>query len=376
MPANTTSHSWPFYFIIFSILAPVLLAIFIFQLDSFDPAPMPIHELTDPPPEASMKIGRLLQGSEFLGVGQLKAPEDIAYDSESGVIYTTCADGWIKRVAVNDSVSDSVVENWVNTGGRPLGLVLGKDNDVIVADAYKGLLKISRDGEIELLTDEAEGLKFKLTDGVDIAEDGIIYFTDASYKYNFHDHLWDVLEGKPHGRVLSYNPATRITKVLVSDLYFANGLAISPDQDSLIFCETSMRRCRKYYIKGNKKGSLEKFTDLPGMPDNIHYDGHGHFWIALPMEITTFWKAVFKYPFVRKLAGIVLKHKGNIGDTGKNGGVFVVDLEGKLISHYYDPELKLISSSVKIGNHLYCGSITYPYIIRLNLAKYPALANT
>jgi hypothetical protein len=79
----------------------------------------------------------MLQGSELLGLKQLIGPEDIAYDSSSGVIYTSCADGWVKRVTINDSVADTIVESWVNTGGRPLGLALGHDNEVIVADAFK-----------------------------------------------------------------------------------------------------------------------------------------------------------------------------------------------------------------------------------------------
>lgn len=60
-------------------------------------------------------------------------PEDLVYDSGSGVLYTGCADGWVKRVSVNDSV----VEDWVNTGGRPLGLALGLNGEIIVADANK-----------------------------------------------------------------------------------------------------------------------------------------------------------------------------------------------------------------------------------------------
>lgn len=39
--------------------------------------------------------------------------------------------------------------------------------------------------------------------------------------------------------------------------------------------------CKKYYIQGPKKGKTEKFCDLPGMPDNIHYDGHGKYWIGI-----------------------------------------------------------------------------------------------
>lgn len=105
---------------------------------------------------------------------------------------------------------------------------------------HQGLLSISEDGVIEVLSDEAEGLKFKLTDAVDIAKDGTIYFTDASHKYHLKDFVWDFLEGKPHGRLLSYDPSTKQTKVLVRGLYFANGVAVSPDHSSVIFCETVM----------------------------------------------------------------------------------------------------------------------------------------
>lgn len=97
---------------------------------------------------------------------------------------------------------------------------------------------MSPERKVELLTDTAAGVKFALTDGVDVAADGTIYFTDASYKYNLANHMTDALEARPHGRLLSFDPATGLTAVLVRDLYFANGVAVSPDQSSLIYCET------------------------------------------------------------------------------------------------------------------------------------------
>lgn len=75
-------------------------------------------------------------GSEVVAEGAVVGPEDLAYDKRRRLIYTGCEDGWIKRVTVNESVTDSVVENWVNTGGRPLGLALEKTGELIVADAY------------------------------------------------------------------------------------------------------------------------------------------------------------------------------------------------------------------------------------------------
>ncbi|XP_021830692.1 protein STRICTOSIDINE SYNTHASE-LIKE 5-like [Prunus avium] len=264
-------------------------------------------------------------------------------------------------------------EGWVNTGGRPLGLAFGLYNEVVVADADKGLLNVTSGGEVMLLTDEAEGVKFGITDGVDVAVDGTIYFTDASYKYNLKHFVWDILEGRPYGRFVSYDSATKQTTVLVRDLYFANGLVVSPDQSHVIFCETPMRRCRKYYVQGEKKGSVETFIDqLPGLPDNIRYDGEGHYWIALLMAPTLAWDLAVRYPFIRKVMGIMEKYTGR-PNVEKNGGVLAVDLDGNLISHYYDPGLSLVSSVIKIGNHIFCGSVFHPYMLRLNIQQYPAM---
>lgn len=356
---------WPFTIVWF--LGPILAAVLLFQFDSFDPAELPANELGVSPVVAPRVNRHILRGSERVGDGKLSGPEDIAYDPKSGLIYTGCADGWVKRVSVNESASDSSVENWVNTGGRPLGLVVGFHNEVIVADPEKGLLKVTEDGKVELLTDEAEGVKFKLTEGVDIARDGMIYFTDASYKYRLKDFIWDALEGRPHGRLLRFHPVTKQTDVLVRDLYFANGVAVSPDQEFVVFCETLMSRCKKHYISGERKGSVDKFIDgLPGLPDNVRYDGEGHFWIAIASGTTFPWNMARKYPFIRKCLAMMEKYLKR-PDLNKNGGAFLVDLEGKPVAHYFDPGLSFVSGGIKIGNYLYIGSLIDSCIIRLDL---------
>ncbi|XP_027179166.1 protein STRICTOSIDINE SYNTHASE-LIKE 7-like [Coffea eugenioides] len=372
---RTKKSRWPFACLV-SVL-PVVVGVLVYQLDSFDPAPYPAHELTQKKPLIVPKSNpHMLKGAENIGVGKLLGPEDIAYDPKSGVIYTGCEDGWIKRVTVNDSAADSVVADWINTGGRPLGVVCGHHGEVIVADADKGLLNATADGVIQLLTDEAEGVKFRLTDGVDVAEDGIVYFTDASYKYSYWEFAWDYFEGRPFGRLLSYDPSTKETKVLVRDLYFANGVAVSPDQKFVIFCESPMARCKKYYINGERKGSVDIFVEnLPGMPDNIRYDGQGHYWIALPTEITYAWDLAQRYPFIRKIMAIMDRHVGR-PHVEKNGGGLAVDLDGKPAAHYYERGLSLITGVNKIGDHIYLGSIDKPYIIRLNIKQYPAVSDT
>ncbi|CAL5197420.1 unnamed protein product [Lathyrus oleraceus] len=360
------------FFTFLAIVLPVFVAAAVlYRLDPFEPAHIPLNEVNRSMLNAPLSNNRMRIGSDDLAKGQVVGPEDLVYDTAMGLVYTGCADGWVKRITVNESVVDSVVENWINTGGRPLGLALEKTGELIVADADKGLLRVTREKKIELLVNEVEGLKFKLTDGVDVAHDGTIYFTDASHKYSVKDSLLDIFEGKPNGRFLSYDPSTKETTLLLSDLYFPNGVVVSPDQQCVVFCETVMMNCKKYYIQGPKKGKTEKFCDLPGMPDNIHYDGHGKYWIGIATAISPELDILLKYPFIRKVLAIITKQVPSLS-FAKNGGVIAMDLEGKPITHYYDSRLSL-TSGIKIRNHIYCGSLSYPFIIRLDIDQYPAI---
>lgn len=99
---------------------------------------------------------------------------------------------------------------------------------------------MSAEGVVEALTAEADGVKFGLTDGIDVAEDGAVYFTDASSKYGFHNFIYDILEGRPLGRLMRYDPNTELTEILAAHLYFANGVALDPTRQFLVFCETPL----------------------------------------------------------------------------------------------------------------------------------------
>lgn len=61
-------------------------------------------------------------------------------------------------------------------------------------------------------------------------------------------------------------------------------------------------------------------------------------------------------------------------NTDKNAGAIAVDLEGKPVAQYYDVHASQITTGIKIGEHLYFGSLSASYIIRLNLTQYPAAA--
>ncbi|XP_071723705.1 protein STRICTOSIDINE SYNTHASE-LIKE 5-like [Rutidosis leptorrhynchoides] len=279
---------------------------------------------------------QVLTKAEYLGVGKLDACEDILYDEKLGVIFTGCGDGWIKKVHIRNHTKNSElkIENWVNTGGRPLGLAYGCHNELIVADRQKGLLNVTGDGMVKVLTDEAEGNKFNHTNAVGVASNGIIYFTDASKNY------------EPLGRFMSFNPKTNQTKVLVRDIYFPNGMIITPDQKSVIFCESPKKRCNKYNIKSGKTKLF--IENLPARTDDIRYDGQGHYWIALV-------------------------DNGQVKSTpvyGTQGGAYAITLEGKPVAHYSDYNFSLTACN-KIGNHLYGAAIFFPYMVKFYSVPLP-----
>lgn len=208
----------------------ILIMAFLFKSAPIDPAPF-----TPPDPQALegvMAPNKLLQNTELLALGKINGPEEVAMDGQ-GRIYGGTADGKIMRMTIDGRFS-----TFAETNGRPLGLQFDRNGNLIVCDVYKGLLSIDSEGKIKILATAAEGIAFKFTDALDIADNGIIYFTDASSKFEQKEYLYDLLEAKPHGRFLSYDPATGQLKVLLKELYFANGVALSQQEDFVSINET------------------------------------------------------------------------------------------------------------------------------------------
>ena len=292
-----------------------------------------------------------LRDTEVFGVGMLDAPEEVTID-QNGVIYTGLENGDIVKVSIDGSVTP-----WVNTGGRPLGMMFDSSNNLIVCDGYLGLLSIDVTGEISVLTDHVDGSAINFANGVDIADDGKIYFTEASSKWERGDYLHDLLETKPYGRLLMYDPSTDVTSVLMEGLYFANGVALSSDERFLLVTETWRYRVTRYWLKGDKAGSSAQYIgNLPGFPAGIS-NQNGHFWLSLitlrnPVldkthETTWLKDALAKLPEFLTPApipyGLVLKVK----ETGPIERSFH-DVGGKVIQG--------ISSAVEKDGYLYFGT--------------------
>jgi sugar lactone lactonase YvrE len=330
--------------------------------------PVPINPASWTPPPAPDLTGIYAQNSDLSKIERLpingNKPEDVAFDS-AGRIYCGDDQGHIFRFQPDGTKPELFAE----TKGRPLGLIFDHDDNLIVADAVVGLMSIGPNGRPTVLTTEADGVPFRCTNDLDVAADGTIYFTDASYKFPLTQLREDLLEHRPNGRFLSFDPKTKQTKVLLRDLYFANGVAVSPDQSFVLVNDTGTYSVRRYWLTGEKAGQSDTFIDnLPGFPDGISSNGKGVFWVALVNRRDAGLDWLLPHPFLRKIVWrLPTALQPNIKRYAFALGL---DLNGKVIANLQDPSpqsFTQIANVVEHNGNLYFGSIGESAIGRMPL---------
>jgi sugar lactone lactonase YvrE len=293
-----------------------------------------------------------LQEAELIAQGKIRGPEDLAFDAQ-GRMYTGLEDGRIVRI--DGQRIDTMIKL---TGGRPLGVQFDAQGNLIVCDAWKGLLCIAPDGKVDVLANAADGIPFGCTDNLDIASDEKIYFSDASSKWHLRDYLLDFLEGRPYGRLLVYDPVTKHTTTLIKGLYFANGVALSKNEDFVLVAETYRARIQRYWLKGPKSGTTDIFADnLPGLPDNIDSDRQGRFWVAMVAIRKADTDMVVRHAWLKELVAklpVAMRPK-----TPRYGLAIALDESGRIVTSLHDTggrHLSLITTVLPHRGALYFGS--------------------
>lgn len=336
--------------------------------------PVPIDPVAWTPPRAPDYTGpyapnEALAKVERLGVDLGEGPETVTPDAQ-GRMVVGYKDGRIERYAADGRSHETLA----NTGGRPEGHAWDGQDNLIIADAVKGLLRLHPDGRLETLTDSADGLKFGFTDDVSVAADGAIYFSDASSKFGpAMLAVDDVLEHGGHGRLIKYDPATGKTTVLLSGLQFANGVTLGPDGAYVLVNETGSYDIVRYWLKGEKAGTHEIFyANLPGLPDGVCFNGRDTFWVAIYAPRDKLLDAVAGLPFLRKVV-LRLPHALQPAPA-RHAFVLGLDLDGKVVRNLQDPRGDSFApvTAVKEANgQLYLGSVIRAEFARLPLPAGP-----
>ncbi len=289
-------------------------------------------------------VNTKLANLKIISLGKEEGPEHIVI-AKDGKLYTTVASGNILRMNPDGSAQ----EVFVNTGGRVLGFDFDEAGNLIAADANKGLLSISPDKKITVLTDNLNGDPILYADAVVVAKSGKMYLSDASTRFapkkwggTFEASVLDILEQSSTGRILEYDPATKTTRVIAKGISFANGVALSSDEKSIFVNETGKYRVWKISVAANdldilipSDKAIVLFDNLPGYPDNLMRGLNGKIWLGFAKPRNPTIDNLAAKPFMRRLT---LRLPRSMWPIPKAyGHVFAFTEDGKVVADMQDP---------------------------------------
>ncbi|SDT13602.1 Strictosidine synthase [Pseudomonas sp. Z003-0.4C(8344-21)] len=322
-----------------------------------------------PPPAPSLKEGiyadnQKLKSAVKVGPSDIEGPEALLLEDD--YLITGLHDGRLIRTSLDGQERKVLAD----TGGRPLGLARHPNGLLVIADAVKGLLSLDAQGRLIPLSTEANGLVFGFTDDVAIDESGhYAYFSDASSRWGYGHDGEAIIEHGADGRLLRYDFQTGKTSVLLDKLQFANGVTLGPDDAYVLVNETGAYRISRYWLSGPQAGTHDVFIDnLPGLPDNLAFNGSNRFWVALYAPRNALLDGTAEHPFVRKM--IVRALTVLPKPVEKRGFVLGLDLQGKVIANLQDASsgnYSPITTVREYGEWLYFGSLKARHMARMPL---------
>src|SRR5450830_447494 len=289
-------------------------------------------------------VNTKLANLKMISLGKEEGPEHIAIGKD-GKLYTTVASGNILRMNPDGSTQ----EVFVNTGGRVLGFDFDAAGNMVAADSVKGLLSISPDKKITVLTDKVDAEPILYADAVIVAGNGKMYVSDASARFapakwggTFEASILDILEQASTGRILEYDPATRATRIVAKGLSFANGVALSQDEQTLFVNETGKYRVWKIAVTASNLDDSQPspqasvlFDNLPGYPDNLMRGLDGKIWLGFAKPRNPTIDKLATQPFMRKLTLRLPRAMWPIPKA--YGHVIAFTEDGKVVADLQDP---------------------------------------
>ncbi|WP_431236264.1 SMP-30/gluconolactonase/LRE family protein (plasmid) [Mycolicibacterium psychrotolerans] len=298
-------------------------------------------------------------------------PEDVIAEVD-GSLLCSALNGAIVRVNPTAGTCQVVA----NTGGRPLGLELTGDGSLLVCDAQKGLLRIDMDSaDIEPLVQRIDGVALRYCSNAAAQSDGTIWFTESTNRFDLDHYVGALLEHRPSGRLFRRDPDGTVETVL-SDLYFVNGVALTPGEEALFYTETGGYSVTRLDLAGPQAGRRRTVVEnLPGFPDNLSGFAEGKAWFALTnprnamldgLATSPPWvrKALWRIPDALTPQPKAVIHAMAIDPAGA-----VVD-EIRGVRDDFDTA----TGVVEVGDHLYLASVKHPYILDLDRSGAQPLA--
>ena len=336
---------------------------------------MPPAPSTAPDCGTAWALNDKLRNVKVIGLGRIEGPEDVILDRHDH-LYAGSRHGDIIRFFPPDYER---MEIYAHIGGTPLGMAFDRHDNLYVCIGGMGLYRVTPQRKVEKVTDETnrsyssinDDSRLRLADDLDITDDGRIFFSEATVRYEMHEWATDGLEARGNGRIICYDTNTGKTHTVIRDLKFPNGVCIASDGQSFLFAETWGCSVKRHWFDGPKQGTTESVLEnLPGFPDNINNSSDGNYWMSLVGMRCPALDLAWKMPgFRRRMAKRVPRDEWLFPNIN-TGCVLKFNEQGEVLETMWDlggQNHPMITSMREHRGYLYLGGIMNNRVGRLKL---------
>jgi ribose transport system permease protein len=306
-----------------------------------------------------------LRSVKVIGLGRIEGPEDVILDRHNN-LYAGSRHGDIIRFFPPEYER---MEIFAHIGGTPLGMAFDRNDNLYVCIGGMGLYRVTPERKVEKVTDETnrsyssinDDSRLRLADDLDITDDGRIFFSEATVRYEMHEWATDGLEARGNGRIICYDTNTGKTHTVIRDLKFPNGVCIASDGLSFLFAETWGCCVKRYWFDGPKAGTTEfVLQNLPGFPDNINNSSDGNYWMSLVGMRCPALDLAWRMPGFRKRMAKQVPRDEWLFPNINTGCVLKFNEKGEVLETLWDlggENHPMITSMREHRGHLYLGGI-------------------
>lgn len=229
-------------------------------IPSMDGALSPNHAL-----DHCHTIGEVLPGADDIA----EAPDGSLYASAGPQVVRLSGRGYATR---------SIFAEFEAPAG---GLAVHADGRLLVCVAGHGLAAVDASGRQHWL-DRVEDRPLRCLTSVAAAPDGSIFMSHGSRQHTSDDWCRDLMEKNRSGCLIRCDADLGSPKVLLRDLPWPNGVAVTRDGRSLWFSEAWSHRICRVPIEAAGLGAVEAVIgNLPGYPTRLEPAAAGGCWLAV-----------------------------------------------------------------------------------------------
>jgi sugar lactone lactonase YvrE len=202
--------------------------------------------------------------------------DDVAEGSD-GTLFVS-AGRQVRRLAGEDYAERSVFAEFEGDAG---GLALHPDGRLLVCVAGRGLAAVDAAGRMNWLT-QASDQPLQCLTSVAAGADGTIFLANGSARHKPADWCHDLMEKNHGGSLIVCGPDLGAPQVLLRDLHYPHGLALSADGSTLWFTESWAHRLSRVAVIGRTIATPQAvIANLPGYPARLGRSAADGFWLAI-----------------------------------------------------------------------------------------------